>query len=769
MESTLERVPGDARLVAYLKTVRDAQKAAALEEMRRAATGQAHELIRTEDFTGAIRVLETALQRAGQSPELVDLLQFARAQQAEQEQQQQLTMHLEQAEELAASGDFAGTKAEAEKLLALDPDHKRALQLLEWAKQKLAEQERKKLLDQQLGDIQEAIAAGDIDRALRLADACLQEFPDNSQAAELRAQAARQGEIQKERLYVEDQLEAAKDSISKSDFPAAIAILEGTLERVPGDAGLMAYLRTVRSAQKVAEVQEVRRVAAGRAQELINAKDFAGAIRVLETTFQSVGLSPELMDFLKHARLQQAQWQRQEQVRQVLVQAQAWLGEENFEEAIRLLEQSQKESSAKEITEALSGAQDQLRRYEQQREETLQQALQLLQAGDPAKALTFLDAAPKAYFKDPRFGRTYSRCQEELSWVSAVRQTAEQVEKNLAGEKFDEAEQLLRTALGTYPGDPTLLAARQKIEEARAAAQRRRLVMKLEEARLAFGRKQYREVEELLSSPDWQAGGFSDLAQQAATLIEEARQREREIAQQQTIIQPVQPVPPPPSAPANPAALLEAQEQLREALQASPPRREKEALRAEAARVGGSPAMAPAEAPPRPPAPRATAPAPPKPPPTPPTPAPAPAKPAAAVPVAPAAAARVPKVLAVPPKRTPVAFWVGIGVAVVAIAAAVAWWGLRAGNSKVVGYAQITAVPWAEVVSVKTKGGQVLNVKGETPLQLELPPGDYIIQLQNDQGSGQTEVGIKSGEIVPVKYTFPQVNVDAWVDKLVSK
>jgi hypothetical protein len=113
--------------------------------------------------------------------------------------------------------------------------------------------------------------------------------------------------------------------------------------------------------------------------------------------------------------------------------------------------------------------------------------------------------------------------------------------------------------------------------------------------------------------------------------------------------------------------------------------------------------------------------------------------------------------------------WVGIGVVVLALVGAGAWWALRGGSTGTDGYAQVIAIPWAEVASVTTKGGQVLHVKGQTPLQLKLPPGDYIIQFKNDQGSGQMEVSVKSGEVVPVIYTFAQVNVDAWVDELVSK
>ena len=48
------------------------------------------------------------------------------------------------------------------------------------ARESLQREERKKLLNQRLGDILEAMSAEKFDRALQLADVCLQEFPDNS-------------------------------------------------------------------------------------------------------------------------------------------------------------------------------------------------------------------------------------------------------------------------------------------------------------------------------------------------------------------------------------------------------------------------------------------------------------------------------------------------------------------------------------------------------------------------------------------------------------
>ena len=77
--------------------------------------------------------------------------------------------------------------------------------------------------------------------------------------------------------------------------------------------------------------------------------------------------------------------------------------------------------------------------------------------------------------------------------------------------------------------------------------------------------------------------------------------------------------------------------------------------------------------------------------------------------------------------------------------------------------------PWAEVTSVRTKKGERLNITGQTPLQITLPAGKYIIELKNGQATGKLEVVSRPGEITTARYTFPQVKIDDLVQNLVSQ
>jgi serine/threonine-protein kinase len=839
------------------------------------ALRHAKEALAGEQYDEAVGALDELLRL---DPTHAEAQQYKQLAIERRDRKRKVARHMERAEKLMADADLKGAKAQLEAALALDPEHAASLtmresvtrelaeeerlrqvrQLLDSARARVAEknfakalellekanqldpinievesltrlvrsnqekEERRRLLEQRLAGIQEAINREEYAQAVALAEEALGEFPDHSEVLKLHTQATRLAEAQRRRQYVDEQLQAARGFLRENQFSSAIALLEQALQVVPNDSRLMSCLKTVREAEGRARLENLRQEAIHQANEQIRVKDFTGAITTLEKALGRAGQSPELLEFLQFAREQQAEHQRQERIHHVLSRAQAVLREEDFEEALDLLERSQTELQASEIESLLGSAREQWQRFEQQREETLENALRLVEEGEAAKAVALLDAAPKAYFKNERFQRVYAQCRESLGRTTLIRNTVEQVEKAIVREDLAQAEALLLQALKTCPGDPTLLTTQQRLREEEVRLRRALWGKLLDEARVDVGRMQYREAIALLTSVDWQSAEVPELSSEAAALLqearrryeeisgreeearlreakeidqreEEARRREAEVAQQQTLVRAVPQMPT-----AEPSGLLASQERLREALKGGPRRREAEVPKpGPATRAAPVESTMPASRPPLIPAPPATpgvappaagpavAPTPAAPPPAKP-PAPAPptrvtappaAPPAVTPPVAPAAApapapavARAPVAIPAPAptKRMPVALWAGIGVAVLAIAGFGAWWFL-AHRSPAPGYAQLVATPWAEIVSVETKEGQNVNLTGTTPVRLELPPGEYVVELKKEKSVGKVSVVVKAGETSQVNYTFPEVNVNAMVDELVSK
>jgi len=173
------------------------------------------------------------------------------------------------------------------------------------------------------------------------------------------------------------------------------------------------------------------------------------------------------------------------------------------------------------------------------------------------------------------------------------------------------------------------------------------------------------------------------------------------------------------------------------------------------------------EPPPPPPAPKPTpAPARPAPPPAP-KPTPAPPRPAPPKPPARPAPELRPERWVAPAERSFSWIWMGVGALVFLLVAAGAWYFFTRATAP--GYVQLTASPWAEVTDVRQESGKRFDIAGQTPLQVELPPGNYVIELTNGKDTAKVKVKIESGKVQAVHYAFPKKKSDELVDEVLRE
>ena len=118
------------------------------------------------------------------------------------------------------------------------------------------------------------------------------------------------------------------------------------------------------------------------------------------------------------------------------------------------------------------------------------------------------------------------------------------------------------------------------------------------------------------------------------------------------------------------------------------------------------------------------------------------------------------------PAKTPwIAFAAILSIAAIALAAV----GTRYVKGRSApGYVQLTAAPWGEVANVSNAKGQQLNITGQTPLQIALPPGRYVIELKNGRSNCKLEAAVQRGAVSAYSCNFPGVKIDDLVQKVLS-
>ncbi len=96
--------------------------------------------------------------------------------------------------------------------------------------------------------------------------------------------------------------------------------------------------------------------------------------------------------------------------------------------------------------------------------------------------------------------------------------------------------------------------------------------------------------------------------------------------------------------------------------------------------------------------------------------------------------------------------------------------GAAAGIAAVPGILVIHAVPWAEVIEIRSAAGDPIAVPGPgvTPLAVPLPPGSYTVSLRNPllgkQGSAQVEV--RAGETLRCQVPIERIDSAAFLKKV---
>ncbi len=606
---------------------------------------QGQGLMESEDYEEALKLFEEALRLDPRQAKGQELKQEALSRRA---QKLKVAQHMENATRLLDTGKLGAAVAHLEEALAIDPTHTSARGMLSWVQKEIREkelqkevrkylaaareqsnrkdfdqafkflakareldaknveveslariisveqekEERRKLLEDRLAKIQQALDQGQLDDGLSLAGKALEEFPGDKRLSEIHAQAARMAEIQKKRRLVEQQLQSAQAFFSKNQYSEAILALRAGLETAPEDVGLTSFLKTVEEAQEVARVDSLRQDAAKQAEAFIRDKKFALAIETIEKVIAQAGDSPQLRDLLKSARsaqevarvdslrqdaakqadafirdkkfalaietiekviaqagdsLQlrdllksvrsaQAEHERQERIREAVGRANALLNAKKVDEAIRFLEEAGTRESSEEVSALLASTREQRKLALDRRDKAVEQARKLLAGGEASKALGLLDAVPKEYRENGAFSQVYEQCREGVRRADLLQRAVEDVSRCLDTGELPRGEILLAEAVKALGEDQALVDLEKRLRKEQEKARQAEWRKVLESAKQAVERQEYAKGQELLRGLPQDAGKIPDISSQIKSLnkrIAEAEtERQRLLAEQ---------------------------------------------------------------------------------------------------------------------------------------------------------------------------------------------------------------------------------------------
>jgi eukaryotic-like serine/threonine-protein kinase len=223
------------------------QKAISLGKAVRDSLRRAESALYAGDFEEGREAVDAALRLDTNSAEARALAEIIDKELSERSRRLQVQGLVDSARQGIAQRLFGDAIESLRKAEQLDPGDSNVRELLQWASRGQDQEQRRKDLLDLTDQIHDALRAEDFSSAYTICEVGLASFPNEPTLQRLKSIAEKQRDIAERRKFVQDQSLAAKESLDRADFSAAIRILEAALQKLPAEPNLEALLALART------------------------------------------------------------------------------------------------------------------------------------------------------------------------------------------------------------------------------------------------------------------------------------------------------------------------------------------------------------------------------------------------------------------------------------------------------------------------------------------------------------------------------------------
>jgi serine/threonine-protein kinase len=481
LEALVNQYPNEqevGHLLSYAQKELQAEaRARAVDEVVANANG----LVKTEDFTSAVALLENGLKQYPGEIKLIRLLGSATAAKAAWERRRAIDSAVREASFLQEQHRYAEAVELVEAGLrdyVSDPVLLELLEQLErnWARKRREDAVRK--IVEQAERLLERREPFEAQQQLRQA---VLQFSDEESIASLLRRADEEAlALEKERAIDAIAREASARAEAR-DFDGALAAIDQGLQKWSGVSTLLSLRRQTAAAQAAwkrhSEIQAVCQRATACAAE----GNYAEAVDQLTSARCEYGAEPDLEQLQARVALDWERHKRREAVRSAVSEARLLLNRARLDEAADLLNDARSRYADEPALTALSaqvGEAIQARERTRAIERLIRESQESVAARRFDEARAPLEKALAAFPAEPSILRqlkTVKAAREEWEEQQAIERAIAEAGQFAADRNFDQAlEALSRVALPS----PALAEARQRIERERSEYDRRTAIAK---------------------------------------------------------------------------------------------------------------------------------------------------------------------------------------------------------------------------------------------------------------------------------------------------
>src|SRR6266850_3544871 len=655
------------------------------------------------DLEAAVRSPEEALTADPDNSKARSLHASVVKDLSERSKQKELQNFIDEARKDISSRKFTAAFEVLKRAEAIDSSSPEVMSLLNLASSGREQETKRKELERFTGEIEEALAKDDAKAAAAKADEALKKFANDPGLLKLKALADKQRESSEKKKFVEEQMASARKLLDGGQAADALEVLQKAAVKVPGDTKLKSFINMVREAAESEKAEQIKEGYIQKAKEAIGKKDYAAAVKVLEIAQTEIEGSAEIQDLLQFAREEAASVSKRKKLDAAAEEAQKLMADQEFDQAVSLLESTLKHTPDEELKVVLVEARRALDEYNRRVEAVVSKGQKLLEQRKIEDAVTFLEGQAKQFSRATSFTALLEKARTEQDQAKGVGSALDKARQSLEKNDFAGALKIMEACKKTYGETPEVRSAYTNFETKKTTMAKSAVDKALRDARAYLLARQYvaalsslEAVMPLVSSAPPELQKQYETAKKDASAGANRQQKEMDLSK--TIVAGSHDI----------GATMVA---------GSIDPMASSSVRAAAA------APAPVKH------------------------APAPHRPVAVAPP--------------PPKKSPV---VPILVAVVVVVLIGGYFGYRKMTAVPASttYIEINAVPYATVKSITSADGKVKLAPDDiTPARIAVPPGDYDVVLTGRDGTEKTEkVSATNESPGTVKSVFEPIDVE---------
>jgi hypothetical protein len=428
-------------------------------EQVRQLKSQAEIAVSERRLDEALGYLDEAVAVDKTNPELLNLREIV---QQEKKRRTQFAEALHRAELAHDGGELESARAAVEEALSLEPDNAEAKALHGGITRELAERDREKKVQGFIDEARKQISSRRFTSALEVLKQAEQIAPAAPMVHELMLQASTGREQERRRKEVEAIAGEIEDALNHDDNVTACRKADEALLKFPDDRALLKLKKLADNQRDASEKRRKKAEYIQRAKDALRRKAYPEAIQLMETARTELG-GTEFDDLLQFARDEETAQDRRRKVEAAAERAQAMIAAEDYDGAVKFLETTLEELPDEELRIVLVEARREIEECQRKVAEILATAERLLHAGRYAECIRQMEAQPSAIAKNAAYQGMLARAREELVRHQAINSVKEAVRDFLSRDDFTAAAAAVDACQSTHGESRDLELLRREV------------------------------------------------------------------------------------------------------------------------------------------------------------------------------------------------------------------------------------------------------------------------------------------------------------------